>query len=92
MQSEIRHEKAHRRFTLAVGEGLAYITYREVNPDTLDFDHTFVPPPLRGGGVASRLTEHALRHARIQGLKVIASCPFVATYIERHAEYRDLLA
>jgi predicted GNAT family acetyltransferase len=91
MRSEIRHETAQRRFTLAVGESLAYITYREVDPNTIDFDHTFVPPPLRGGGVASQLTQHALRHAQTQRLKVIASCPFVARYIERHAEFRELL-
>ena len=26
------------------------------------------------------------------GTRVVPSCPFVAAYIERHPEYRDLLA
>jgi hypothetical protein len=38
------------------------------------------------------LTEHALRYARQRGYKVVPSCPFVAVYIERHPEYRDVLA
>jgi predicted GNAT family acetyltransferase len=29
--------------------------------------------------------------ARAEGLKVVPHCEFVAAYIERHPEYRDLL-
>lgn len=90
MNGEIRHEPTRGRFTLEMDGAVAYLIYREVAAGTLDFDHTFVPPALRGGGVASRLTEHALRYARAQGAKVIPSCPFVARYIERHPEFRDL--
>jgi predicted GNAT family acetyltransferase len=46
----------------------------------------------RGGGIASHLTTHALDYARERGLKIVPSCPFVAAYIARHPEYRDLLA
>jgi predicted GNAT family acetyltransferase len=90
MSSDIRHDPARKRFTLDKGGAVAYITYREVDAHTLDLDHTFVPPALRGGGIASELTEHALRYARGRGAKVIPSCPFVATYIARHPEHRDL--
>jgi uncharacterized protein len=51
-----------------------------------------VPRAARGGGIASQLTAHALKVARDGGYKIVASCPFVAAYIERHAEFRDLLA
>lgn len=90
MEGDIRHDPTRQRFTLDSNGALAYLTYREVDGQTLDFDHTFVPPALRGGGVASRLTEHALRYARARGAKVVPSCPFVATYIDRHPEHRDL--
>lgn len=90
MNGEVRHEPTRGRFTLEADGAVAYLTYREIEAGTLDFDHTFVPPAMRGGGVASRLAEHALRYARTQGAKVIPSCPFVATYIERHPEHRDL--
>jgi predicted GNAT family acetyltransferase len=86
----IRHDSLRNRFTLDRGGAVAYITYREVDAHTLDLDHTFVPPALRGGGIASQLTEHALRYARARGARVIASCPFVATYLARHPEHRDL--
>jgi predicted GNAT family acetyltransferase len=89
---DIRHEPAARRFAADSAGGTAYITYREGADGILELDHTFVPPAARGGGIASQLTEHALRYARSQACKVIPSCPYVARYIERHPEYRDLLA
>jgi predicted GNAT family acetyltransferase len=88
----IRHETAARRFTTDVKGATAFISYREAQGRVLDFDHTFVPPAARGGGIASQLTAHALRFARDGGHKVVASCPFVAAYIARHSEFRDLLA
>ena len=90
MALPIRHEPAARRFAADVAGATAYLTYREVDEVTLDFDHTFVPPPSRGGGIASQLTQHALEYARQRGLRVVPSCPFVAAYIQRHPEYRDL--
>ena len=44
----------------------------------------------RGGGIASQLTHRALEYAREHGYRVMPSCPFVAAYIERHPEYREL--
>jgi predicted GNAT family acetyltransferase len=88
----VRHETAARRFTTDVKGAIAFISYRESQGRVLDFDHTYVPPAARGGGIASQLTAHALKFARDGGHKVVASCPFVAAYIARHSEFRDLLA
>ncbi len=88
----VRHEPEARRFTTNVEGAIAFISYREAPGHVLDFDHTYVPPTARGGGIASQLTAFALAFARDGGHKVVASCPFVAAYIERHPEFRDLLA
>jgi uncharacterized protein len=88
----IRHEPNARRFVTEVDSEVAFISYRELPNRVLDLHHTFVPAAVRGSGIASRLTAHALHHAREHGYAVVPSCPFVAIYIERHAEYRDLLA
>jgi predicted GNAT family acetyltransferase len=87
----VRHEPEAQRFVVEAAGGTGVIRYRELAGRVLDFNHTFVPPALRGGGIASRLTEHALDYARAHGYRVIASCPFVATFIERHPRHRDLL-
>jgi uncharacterized protein len=88
----IRHEPEARRFAADVAGKTAYLTYRERDGRILDLDHTFVPPEHRGGGIASQLTVRALEYARERGCRVVPSCPFVAKYIERHPEYRDLRA
>jgi predicted GNAT family acetyltransferase len=88
----IRHEAETRRFAADVGGKTAYLTYRELDGAVLELDHTFVPREHRGGGIASQLTVHALDYARAHAYRVVPSCPFVAAYIERHPEYRDLRA
>ena len=92
MTATIRHEPESHRFVIDNPNGDAVIEYRERPGRVLDFTHTFVPVALRGGGIASELTEHALRYAREQGYKIIPSCPFVATFVARHPEHRQLLA
>ena len=90
MAVTIRHEPAARRFVADVDGATAYLSYREIDERVLDFDHTFVPRAVRGGGIASQLTQRALDYARERGARVVPSCPFVAAYIERHPEYGDL--
>jgi predicted GNAT family acetyltransferase len=91
MPPTVRHEPDKQRFVLEVDGTTGFLQYRELGDRTLDYNHTFVPSAARGGGIASQLTEHALRYARAGRYKVVPSCPFVAAYIERHPEHRDLL-
>ena len=90
MTLAIDHQPEARRFVADVGGKTAYITYRELDGRLLELDHTYVPREFRGGGIASQLTVRALEYARERGCRVVPSCPFVAAYIERHPEYRDL--
>jgi hypothetical protein len=85
------HDAPAHRFTLSLGAAVAVLDYREHDSRTLEYYHTFVPPAMRGHGVASRLVAHALRYALTQGLGVIPTCPFVAAFIRRHAEFAAVL-
>jgi predicted GNAT family acetyltransferase len=88
----VHHDAAARRFETVVDGYKSFLSYEEAGERVIDFRHTFVPEELRGRGIASRLVEHALRHARARGLKVIPTCPFVANLMRRRPEYRDLEA
>jgi len=85
------HEEAARRFVLQLPGGTAILAY-ERKGDTLDLLHTAVPDSDEGQGHGSSLARAAVEYARANKLKVIPSCPFVRAFIEKHPEYRDLMA
>lgn len=88
----IEHRPKESRF-VALQEGSeAELTYRTLDENTLEYDHTYVPPELRGGGLGGRLVREALEYAKKNGFSVKPTCPFVADFIDRHPEYRDLEA
>ena len=58
----------------------------------IDLQHTVVHPEAQGLGVGSALIRDALDQARLDGDRIIPTCPFVQRFLERHAEYRCLVA
>lgn len=86
----IRHNVAAGRFEAEAGAHLAVAEY--VREDRrMVFTHTFVPPELRGRGLAEKLVRAGLELARAEDRRVVAQCSYVAAFIQRHAEYQDLL-
>jgi predicted GNAT family acetyltransferase len=88
--NDVVNNKADHRYELAV-EGHIAATYYAVADGVITFIHTEVPPELGGKGVGSKLIAGALDQVRSEGLKVIAQCPFVKAYIDKHPDYADLL-
>lgn len=60
--------------------------------DRLVFTHTFVPPELRGRGIAEQLVRAALDDARQQGKRIVPQCSYVALFIRRNPEFKPLVA
>ena len=62
--------------------------------DTVVFPHTEISTALRGQGLGAVLVRSALDDVRASGSgrRVVASCWFVAQFIDENPEYRDLLA
>lgn len=93
MNVPITHNEQKQAFYATVKGYEAKLTYTRPAADLIDFAHTFVDENLRGQGVGEELARTALTYARDQRLRVLTSCRFVATYVQRHpAEYADLLA
>ena len=53
--------------------------------------HTEVLEVFRGRGIAGQLAQFALDDARRRGLRVIAVCPYVRGFVERHPETLDIV-
>jgi predicted GNAT family acetyltransferase len=88
---EVTNNPSASRFEILTDQGAAILTYQH-RGDDLDLIHTEVPRALEGRGYAAALATTALEHARHEGIKVIPSCPYVKTYLQRHPEYADLVA
>ncbi len=55
-------------------------------------DHTFVPPEMRGRGVAQQLVEALVADARSHGFTIVPQCSYVGALFRRHPEWADVLA
>lgn len=92
MRDGVRDDSARQRFELDAGGGaLAFIDYLRDGRKVI-MTHAEVPPALRGGGVGAALVKGALALVRERGEQVVPVCPFIAQYMRRHPETRDLLA
>lgn len=89
---QVRYEPAHARYTLwQDGEPVGFADYVETGRE-VRFTHTEIDPAHREQGLASVLIEGALDDVRTRTtLPVVAQCPYVAKWIDEHAEYQDLL-
>lgn len=87
---DIRDAPDQQRFETEVDGKTAVVDYR-VEGDRIRLTHTSVPPALEGRGIGSALARHALESARDRDLRVWPECPFIASYIERHPEYLELV-
>lgn len=87
----VRNDTARSRYELDAGEAVAFAAY-ERREGRLVFTHTEVPEALSGRGIGSALARGALDDVRASGLRVVPLCPFIAAFIERHPDYRDLVA
>ncbi|WP_026004203.1 GNAT family N-acetyltransferase [Streptomyces sp. AA1529] len=71
--------------------GVAGVAEYLRTPELIAFVHTEVSSEHEGRGVGAALARTALDEARAANLRVLATCPFFAGWIDRHPEYRDLL-
>lgn len=91
MSPTFTHDETGHQFIAEVDGHQATLAYSPVNDTTLDFQSTYVPHVLRGRNVGTQLVRYALDWARGEKVRVIPSCWFVGSVVERHPEYRDLL-
>jgi uncharacterized protein len=91
VSNQVRNNTALHRFELDADGHTALAHYRLSLP-IITFTHTEVPTELSGRGIGSALARGALEIVRAQGLKVVAQCPFIRAFIEKHPEFQDLLA
>ena len=89
---EVTKNEGAKRYEARVDGELAGSAYFDAADDLIVFTHTEVDDAYEGKGVGSALAKFALDDVRADGRrKVIARCPFIKGWIDRHEDYRDLL-
>jgi predicted GNAT family acetyltransferase len=91
MTISVHHNRDAHRFEAEVEGKLSVADYVRRDGEMV-LTHTFVPPELRGRGIAENLVRTALEHARSEKLRVVPACSYVDVFIQRHAEFKELLA
>ena len=76
----IEHQPGQARFVL-LKETKECVLYYQLEGDTVDFSHTYVPFAVRGQGLAEVLVEQGLHWARQQGYCIQASCWYVRKFL-----------
>jgi predicted GNAT family acetyltransferase len=86
---EVIHDPVNQEFKIELDKSSAdkaYLTY-ELNGDTIDFQHTFVPPKYRGQSIAEKLVRGALNFVDNESSikKIIPTCSYVAKFLTTKA-------
>lgn len=91
MATEVVDNTTESRFELLVDGKVAGFADYQLLPTKVVFTHTEVLPAYEGQGLAGKLVGYALQASADTGLRVVPTCPYVAKYIERHPEFKDLV-
>ena len=92
MDVQVTNDVEHKRYEARVDGELAAIADYIPTEELVAFTHTEVLPAFEGKGVGARLVKGALEDVRASHRSVLAVCPFVSGYIQRHLDdYADLV-
>jgi NAD+ kinase len=78
------------RYEALIGGEQAGVLHYRRSEDTIELAHTEIDNVFEGRGLGGRLAAAALQDARRRGITVVATCPFVSGWLERHPEYADV--
>ena len=90
MSGTLIDNAAKHRFELTVPGGIAFVDYRR-SDSTLFLVHAEVPASLRGRGFGAQLVHETLDLIRARGETIVPACPYVRSFVDRHAEFADLV-
>jgi predicted GNAT family acetyltransferase len=89
---DIANRPERLRYEISVDGELAGFAQYADHGEVRTFVHTEVDDRFEGMGLGSRLVREALADVRAHGRTIVAQCPFVRSYVERHPEVADLVA
>ena len=87
--NEATHGAYHAE--LPGGDQSAVLTWLARGPLRIA-NHTYVPPELRGRGIAQQLVQALVDDARKLGFTIVPECSYVDALFSRHPDWDDVRA
>lgn len=69
----------------------AYVSFSNIDENTVLIDHTYVSEEFRGKGIASLLMKEAYLNIKKQNLKAKLSCSYAIKWFESNPLFNDIL-
>jgi predicted GNAT family acetyltransferase len=91
VDTEFVDDPDRHRFDLRSGEEVIGFLDYQLATSVIALVHIEVDEAHNGQGHAATLARSALDEARSRGLRVVPTCPYVASYVRKHPEYADLV-
>lgn len=92
METTVRKAEDRSRYELVADGGVVGIADYRDDGERVVLPHTVIDPSMRGKGLGDVLVRGALDDLRADSRTVIPTCWFVAEFIERNADYGDMIA
>jgi hypothetical protein len=92
MEPTVIDAPENSRYEIRDGDRLLGLAAYQRRGNEVVFTHTEVESDAGHSGLGSTLVRAALDDVRSRGENVVPMCLFVRGWIERHPEYRDLVA
>ncbi|MQA35037.1 GNAT family N-acetyltransferase [Modestobacter roseus] len=92
METTVTDAPEDSRYEIRDGDRLLGQAAYQRRGNQVVFTHTEVDSGEEHSGLGGRLVRAALDDVRSKGETVVPMCSFVRGWIERHPEYRDLVA
>lgn len=73
------------------GQLLAEVTFPDIDDDTVNIDHTFVAPSLRGQNIADKLMSAAAEKLYAEDKKAVLTCTYAVKWFGKHPEYSCMI-
>jgi uncharacterized protein len=91
MHASIQDNQVEHRYEMPIKDDVYAAAYYRLQDGIVVLIHTEVPFEYSGNGIGSRLAEGVFDAIRQSGRRAVVRCEFMANYIARHPEVRDVI-
>lgn len=91
-ETTVTRNDEESRYEIAVDGATAGFVQVVPRGGVLVLPHTEIDEEFSGQGLGTALVRGALDDVRERGERIVPTCPFVASFVEKNPEYRDLVA